>query len=158
MRSDFFNRIGIKPCPAFRSRSLRRNLLQPHVILAEDFLGRPMKQTRKRTGPTPFAKILRSLMTEKKMTLREAAKLAGVAPSTIDDWRGGALPADYLAVKWLAKGLGVSLSFILTGENDLHDSLHLPSVTEVFEDGGALFDGYAKITIQRLIPRKKEET
>lgn len=116
-----------------------------------------MKTNRKRAGPTPFAKILRSLMTEKKMTLRQAATIAGVAPSTIDDWRAGALPEDYAAVKRLAKGLGVGLSFILTGEDDLQDSNHLPSVTELFDDGGALFDGYAKITIQRLIPRKKEE-
>ena len=117
-----------------------------------------MKQTRKRTGPMPFAKILRSLMTEKGMTIRQAATFAGVAPSTIDDWRAGALPENYVAVKRLAKSLGVSLSFILTGEDDAHDLGHLPSVTEIFEDGGALFDGYAKITIQRLIPRKKAGT
>jgi hypothetical protein len=30
-----------------------------------------------------------------------------------------------------------------------------PSIAEVFDDGGELFDGYAKITIQRLIPRTK---
>lgn len=115
-----------------------------------------MKRTRKRAGATPFAKILLSLMAEKKMTIRQAATLAGVAPSTIDDWRAGALPEDYSAVKRLAKGLGVSLSFILTGEDESRERGQLPAITEVFEDGGALFDGYAKITIQRLIPRKKE--
>ena len=92
-------------------------------------------------------------MAEKGMTIRQAASLAGVGSSTIDGWRGGALPEDYSAVKRLAKGLGVSFSFLLTGEED-RDQLGLPSVTEVFEDGGALFDGYAKITIQRLLPRK----
>ena len=112
---------------------------------------------RKRAGPTPFAKILRSLMTEKSMTLRQAATIAGVAPSTIDDWRAGALPEDYSAIKRLADGLGVSFSFLLTGENDQKNPNELPSVTEVFADGGALFDGFAKITIQRLIPRKKED-
>lgn len=114
-----------------------------------------MKRTRKRVGPTPFAKILRSLMKEKGISIRQAADIAGVASSTIDDWRAGALPENYLAVKKLAKGLGVSLSFILTGEDETRDVNHLPSVAEVFDDGGALFDGYAKITIQRLVPRKK---
>jgi transcriptional regulator with XRE-family HTH domain len=114
-----------------------------------------MKKVRKRAGPTPFAKILRSLMTEKGMTVRQAADLAGVGSSTIDDWRGGALPEDYSAVKRLASGLGVSFTFLLTGEEDRREHAILPSVTEVFEDGGALFDGFAKITIQRLIPRKK---
>lgn len=114
-----------------------------------------MKQKRTRSSSTPFAKILRSLMAEHKVTIRQAATIAGVAHSTIDDWRGGALPEDYSAVKKLAKNFDVSLSFILTGENDSHASNKLPSIAEVFDDGGELFDGYAKITIQRLIPRKK---
>jgi transcriptional regulator with XRE-family HTH domain len=116
-----------------------------------------MKKTRKRAGPTPFAKILRSLMSEKGMTVRQAAELAGVGSSTVDDWRGGALPEDYSAVKRLAHGLDVTFSFLLTGEEDQREHTAFPSVTEVFDDGGALFDGYAKITIQRLLPRKGEK-
>lgn len=115
-----------------------------------------MKKTRKRAGPTPFAKILRSLMQEKSITVRKAADLAGVASSTIDDWRGGALPEDYSAVKRLADGLNISFAFLLTGEEDNRRQIELPTMTEVFEDGGVLFDGFAKISIQRLIPRKKE--
>ena len=114
-----------------------------------------MKQKRTRSAVTPFAKILRSLMEEHKITIRQAASIAGVAHSTIDDWRGGALPEDYSAVKKLAVKFGVSLSFILTGEDDVHNFNQQPSIAEVFDDGGELFDGYAKITIQRLIPRKK---
>ena len=67
---------------------------------------------RRRSDPTPFAKILRSLMTEKKMSVRAAAQVAGVGTSTIDNWRAGALPENYPAVKRLAEGLGVTLSFI----------------------------------------------
>ena len=96
-------------------------------------------------------------MTERGMTIRQAGEIAGVAPSTVDDWRAGALPADYAAVKRLARGLGVTLSFILTGEDDARVASHPLNITEVFDDGGPLFDGYAKITIQRLIPRKKHE-
>ena len=95
-------------------------------------------------------------MTEKGMTVRQAADHAGVGSPTIDDWRGGALPEDYSAVKRLAHAFGVSFSFLLTGEDDRRVNSVLPTIAEVFDDGGALFDGYAKITIQRLIPRKKE--
>lgn len=116
-----------------------------------------MKKTRKRAGPTPFGKILRSLMAEKNITIRQAAEIAGVGSSTIDDWRGGALPEDYSAVKRLAGALGVSFAFLLTGEEDKRSGSALPSVAEVFDDGGQLFDGYAKITIQRLLPRKIKE-
>ena len=63
------------------------------------------------------------------------------------------LKVDPMSPNWL----GVSFSFLLTGENDQKNPNELPSVTEVFADGGALFDGFAKITIQRLIPRKKED-
>jgi len=88
------------------------------------------------------------------MSVRKAAEIAEVGISTIDNWRGGALPEDYSAVKRLSKALGVSLSFILTGEDDYRSSQGTPSITEIFDDGGPVFDGYAKITIQRLIPRK----
>jgi transcriptional regulator with XRE-family HTH domain len=114
-----------------------------------------MKKTRSRLERMPFSKILRSLMSEKRITVRKAAEYAAVGPSTIDSWRAGALPEDYAAVKRLAKHLDVSFSFLLTGEDETHASKS-PGITEVFDDGGNLFDGYAKITIQRLLPRKGE--
>jgi transcriptional regulator with XRE-family HTH domain len=100
-----------------------------------------------------FSKILLTLMEEKKMTVRKAAELAGVGTSTLNSWRSGALPEDYLAVKRLAHGLGVTLSFLLTGEDDARMNSGPPLVAEVFEDGGMLFDGFAKISIQRLVPK-----
>ena len=116
-----------------------------------------MKKKRKPSGQTPFANILRSIMDERGLTIRKVAGMAGVSPSTIDDWRGGALPQDFSAVKKLSKELGISFSLLLTGEADERDINQLPAIAEVFSDGGPLFDGYAKITIQRLIPRKKDE-
>ncbi|MBC7456949.1 MAG: helix-turn-helix transcriptional regulator [Bdellovibrionaceae bacterium] len=110
----------------------------------------------KRATITPFAKILKALMKERGLTMREVAKIAGVSPSTVNDWQSGSTPENYLAVKKLAKELGVSFSFLLTGEEEAVSKNQLPSITEVFDDGGALFDGYAKITIQRLVPRKKD--
>lgn len=100
----------------------------------------------------PFARLLQRLMEERGVGVRAAAELARVAPSVIVSWRSGAYPEDFVAVKRLAKSLGVSLSFILTGEED-HGSPGHPSITQVFEYDGILFDGFAKITIERLLPR-----
>lgn len=108
---------------------------------------------RLKSKPTIFAKSLRALMSEKKVTVRQAAKMAGVSPSTIDDWRAGATPSDYLAVRELANALGVGFEMLLTGKQPVNQSKL--SVTEVFEEDVMLFDGYAKISIQRLIPRGK---
>jgi transcriptional regulator with XRE-family HTH domain len=110
-----------------------------------------MKHRRQKT--TPFAKILTRLLAEKEVGIREAARMAGVGPSTIMSWKSGATPEDYVAVKRLANALGTTLCFMLTGE---HESSHGGiAIAEVFEDGGNLFDGYAKVTIQNLIPRSK---
>lgn len=101
----------------------------------------------------PFARILIELMAERSMSVREAARIAGVAPSTITSWRSNAKPEDFIAVRKLAHALGVTMSYLLTGEDDSRPSGQPAAISEVFVDGGALFDGFAKITIQRLIPK-----
>ena len=115
-----------------------------------------MATRKKKREERPFGRILTSLMKEKKITVKEAAKIAGVAQSTISDWRAGATPEDYLAVQQLANELGVSLSFILTGQDDVVENT-APSVAEVFEEGDYLFNGYAEIVIKRLIPRNEKK-
>ena len=112
-------------------------------------------KVRKR-ATSPFSKQLVRLMEERGVGVRDAARTAQVSPSTIVSWRAGALPEDYLAVKRLAKSLGVSLSYLLTGEDDTRPN-GLPAVAEVFDDGGILFDGYARIKIERLIPKKDKK-
>lgn len=114
-----------------------------------------MHMTKKKVSTEPsFAKTLIALMAENKLRVREAARIAGVGASTIVAWRAGSAPTDFFAVKKLANHFNVSLSFLLIGSEESRID-HPPSITEVFEDGGAIFDGFAKITIQRLIPRKK---
>ena len=90
------------------------------------------------------------------MTVRQAAEIIGTGHSTIVSWRSGALPEDFNAVKALAKALGVTFSYLLTGEDDARPN-EPASVNEIFQDGGMLFDGFAKITIQRLLPKKGED-
>ena len=109
-----------------------------------------------RQQSTTFAKALISLMDEKSITVRKAAEFAGVGASTINSWRSGSSPEDYHAVKKLAECLGVTLAFLLTGEPDNSGDRNI-SVSEALEESDVLFDGYAKITVQRLIPRNKKD-
>ncbi|MBI4402648.1 MAG: helix-turn-helix transcriptional regulator [Deltaproteobacteria bacterium] len=105
-----------------------------------------------------FSTVLVALMDEKGMTVRKAAKIADVGSSTIDSWRRGAQPGNYLAVKKLARALGTTMSFLLTGEDESRPNGITPSVAEAFSDGELVFDGYARVRIQQLVPRNSIPT
>ncbi|MEK6706035.1 MAG: hypothetical protein AABZ06_09620 [Bdellovibrionota bacterium] len=115
-----------------------------------------MKKPRLRPD-TPFTRILNSIMKERAISVRKAAKMAGVGISTVMSWKSGAMPENYIAVKRFAEGLGTTLSFLLTGEDDTRQPGALPAIAEVFDDAGLIFDGYAKITVQRLVPKTKNK-
>lgn len=104
---------------------------------------------------SPFAKNLIALMKEKGLGIRETAKLIEVSPSTLNSWRSGSPPTNFKAVQRLAEVLGTTFSFLLTGESDSWNNKQAPSASEVFDSEGVWFDGYARIRIERLIPKKK---
>lgn len=98
----------------------------------------------------PFTRILNQLMAEKGIKVREAARIADVGASTISSWRAGAHPMNLLGVRRLAEALGVSFSFLLTGEPDRAETTG--TVANLFEER-ELFAGYARVTIHELVPR-----
>jgi len=63
---------------------------------------------RKPRAKAPFKDNLTRLMEEKKLGVRELAEKSGISRSTIVDWRAGASPTDFIAVRKLAEVLGVS--------------------------------------------------
>lgn len=65
-----------------------------------------------------FYKRLVHFMAERHMTVREAAQAAGVAISTVQNWRSGHMPTNFEAVLKLSDALGVSFSFLLTGVSE----------------------------------------
>ena len=104
-----------------------------------------------------FARTLRRLMEERSIGVSELAKRCGCAASSISNYRQGVAPTDFKLIRRLANELGTTLSFLLTGEDDSRPAGSELSVAEVFTDGGPLFDGYARISIQRLIPKGKKD-
>lgn len=65
-----------------------------------------------------FGRRLTRMMSHKGVTIRKAAQIAGVSPSTIHSWRISAAPTDFRAVKRLAEFLGTTLAFLLIGEDE----------------------------------------
>ena len=100
-----------------------------------------------------FANRLIALMDEQDITIRELAEFVSISPSTLNNWRSGVQPTSYSKVKLLAKKLGVSFEFLLTGADE-SNATNGNSITEIFQDGGNVFEGYLEVKIKRLIPRK----
>lgn len=112
---------------------------------------------RPKKGPIPFTKIFNSLMKERGLIIAEAAKIAQVPQSTLGDWLSGTQPDDYVALKRLSDHFNVTLAFLLTGEEDKAGKAGTPPISSVFDDGGALFEGFAEISIRRLVPRGEKK-
>lgn len=103
-----------------------------------------------------FAVNLCRLMNEKQLTIREVADSIKVPKSTIDGWRSGKSPDNFIAVSRLAEMMGVSFQFLLTGNEEAKGG-RKPTITEVLSDGGELYDGIVQIKIRRLVPKGEEE-
>jgi transcriptional regulator with XRE-family HTH domain len=112
---------------------------------------------RNRKKDLTFGKLLCSLMERKGMTIREGSSIAGVGPSTIQSWRVGSRPEDMKALKKLAHALGVSMAFLLTGEEDILPEASKEMQQVGFISAGILFEGFAKIKIEKIIPRTNKE-
>ena len=108
--------------------------------------------TNKRTKiDDDFAKRLTDLMSEKSITVREAATICDIPTTTIQGWRSGTSPSSgFDGLARLAHQFGCSLEYLLTGKN-----LTEPGVSDVLVSGGAVFDGYVKVRIEKVIPRRE---
>jgi transcriptional regulator with XRE-family HTH domain len=107
----------------------------------------------KHSKKADFSRRLEALMLSKKITVREAAKIADVGVSTIQGWKNGVAPTDFEAVKRLARYFETSMSYLLTGEDE--GASKTPMVLEdFFSTDGVFFDGICQVTIKRLVPRK----
>lgn len=78
-----------------------------------------------------FGERLSRLMEKESMTVRNAAEIAQVAASTLQEWRANASPSDFQAVRRLAEHFKVSMAYLLTGEDDSPHKKQ-PDVADVF--------------------------
>ncbi len=96
-----------------------------------------------------FNKRLSELIRKRGVTVLSLSKETKIPKSTLQDWTTNTVPTDFKAAARLAKALGVSLSFLLTGEDE-----HAPEdLTNLYERDTVLIDGLAEIRIVRVIPK-----
>lgn len=114
-----------------------------------------MARPKKDNSKSPFPKLLKALLAERRVSQRQAAKAAGVSPATINGWISGVSPEDYLSVQRLAEFLGTTMSYLLTGKNEAYRLDQQPTLTELFSEGIKV-SGIYRIQVTQLVPRSGE--
>ena len=92
--------------------------------------------------------IFKSLIEQRRMTIREVSKKSGVPSSTLAEWLNNRTPKNPEQIQKVAKTLGVSMHFFLFGEEDAEEPLH----KLIKED---VFSGTFEINIKRVKLEKK---
>lgn len=101
-----------------------------------------------------WGRRLANVLKEKAISQKQAARAVKVSPSVLNGWLAGASPNNFNKVKQLADYLGVSFTWLLTGESD--GNKHHPSLEDLFE-AEPFFQGNVKITIEKLLPKAKRK-
>jgi transcriptional regulator with XRE-family HTH domain len=70
-----------------------------------------------------IGKTLRQLVKDKDLTLKELSKRTGVSASTLSEWNNNRRPKDPVQIQKVANELGVTIHYLLFGEEDKQDAL-----------------------------------
>lgn len=98
-----------------------------------------------------FDKTLKRLIRQRGTTTGELAKKIKVPAKTISDWLTGRTPRDLDAVKRCADVLGVSVHFLLYGEDDRRNI-----IDEILEKT-EVHTGLYEISIRKVSKRAHED-
>lgn len=90
-----------------------------------------------------IGKVLKSILNERRLTLKEISAGTGVPASTLSEWLANRSPKNPKQVRLVAKYLGVSLHFLLFGEEDAEE----PIQKILKED---IFKGVFEITVKKV--------
>lgn len=109
-----------------------------------------MARQKRESHKTPLAQFLRRLLKEQDVSIMQASRIAGCAPSVLHGWLQGAYPAETISkLKRLANHYGYSLAVAMSGEPDKLSQQF--QINEHFSQT-IVFDGLAKIQITKLDP------
>ncbi len=90
-----------------------------------------------------IAQTLKQLLKERGMTLRELSKRSGVPVSTLSEWSSNREPKSPTQTRKVAAALGVSMHYLIFGEDDGQEPLQ----RLLKED---LFQGTFEITVKKV--------
>ncbi|MCM2353974.1 MAG: helix-turn-helix domain-containing protein [Pseudobdellovibrio sp.] len=99
---------------------------------------------------TQIGKVFSQIIKERRYTLKEISKATGVPATTLAEWQANRTPKNPNQVKSVAQFLGVSLHYLLFGEEDSQE----PIAKIMKED---FFSGTFEINIKRVHTNKKGE-
>lgn len=92
---------------------------------------------------TQIGKVFTQIIKDRRLTLKEISQAAGVPASTLAEWQSNRTPKNPTQVRAVANYLGVSLHFLLFGEEDQQE----PIQKILKED---IFQGTFEISIKRV--------
>lgn len=109
-----------------------------------------MRKPARKKVESPFAKNLKSLMTDRELTIKAVAEISGVSTSVVGDWLSGSVPHDLTRVSKLASTLQCDFQWLLTGERTPTKSKELV-LADVFDiESDPAFTGIFMIEAKRL--------
>lgn len=92
---------------------------------------------------TQTGKVLRNIIKERRLTIKEIAQGAGIPASTLGEWINNRTPKNPAQVRKVAEFLGISTHFLLFGEEDRQE----PISKIIRED---FFQGTFEITVRKV--------
>lgn len=92
---------------------------------------------------TQIGKVFSKITQERRLTLREISKATGVPATTLAEWQANRTPKNPNQVQSLAKYLGVSIHYLLFGEEDGQEPLQ-----KILKED--FFSGTFEISIKRI--------
>ena len=95
-----------------------------------------------------LASVLKQLLSEQNISLKDLAIATKVKPSTLSGWKNGVSPRDLVEVHRCAQFFGVTMEKMLFDAPTDMSALN-GLLTE------KIFDGYLKVNIERVISKKK---
>jgi transcriptional regulator with XRE-family HTH domain len=92
---------------------------------------------------TQIGRILSGIIKERRLTLKEIAMETGVPATTLAEWQANRTPKNPAQVRAVAKYLGISLHYLLFGEEDSQELFQ-----KILKED--LFSGTFEINIKRV--------
>jgi transcriptional regulator with XRE-family HTH domain len=105
-----------------------------------------------------FHEVLRTLLKQRELTLRQVTVETGIRRSTLSDWLSGSRPRDLEEVRTLSRFFGVTLEQLLFGDEpsrapQAHVELHFDGPVRIRIDRA---DGSKVQRLSALQTRKEE--
>ena len=150
---------------AFKRSAVRLRLAPPlETLVLQTFLEFPRKvwraefshSVRLTSPPEVISKRIKETREKRGITASELSRLVGVTPTAVWNWEKNAITPRRPALEAIAKVLEVSMSFLLSGKEEIYereaDAVPKPvaSVASILEDARARLAEAAGLPLERI--------